>query len=44
MPIWLTSISFPGDIMVPNLEPLILVAHLVYGAVIGGVLPELSDI
>jgi hypothetical protein len=43
MPIWLTTIGFPGNLGVPNLEPIILVAHLVYGTVLGGLLPVLAD-
>jgi len=45
MPIWLQSVGFPGAVglSVPNLRPPILVAHLVYGAVVGVALPVLAD-
>jgi hypothetical protein len=45
MPIWLQSVGFPGAsrIGVPNLQPPILVAHLVYGTVVGVALPVLTD-
>jgi hypothetical protein len=44
MPIWLTTIGFPGDVSVPNLEPTVLVAHLLYGSVLGLTVPELADL
>jgi hypothetical protein len=44
MPIWLTTIGFPGDVPIPNLEPTILVDHLLYGSVIGLTVPELADL
>jgi hypothetical protein len=45
MPIWLQSVGFPGasELTVPNLRVPILVAHLVYGAVVGLTLPVLTD-
>lgn len=44
MPIWLTTIGFAGDVSVPNLEPAVLVAHLLYGSVLGLVVPELAEL
>jgi hypothetical protein len=46
MPIWLRSIGFAGasELAVPNLDAITLLAHLVYGAVIGLVFPFLADL
>jgi hypothetical protein len=35
MPIWLGAVGFPGTPPLPNLNPLSLVGHLVYGLVLG---------
>lgn len=35
MPIWLGTVGFPGTPPLPNLNPLSLVGHLVYGLVLG---------
>lgn len=36
MPIWLSAVGFPGAPPLPNVAPLSLVGHVVYGAVLGG--------
>jgi hypothetical protein len=43
MPIWLASVGFPAAPPVPNLEPVVLGAHLVYGVVLGALFPVLAD-
>lgn len=35
MPIWLGAVGFPGTPPLPNLNPMSLVGHLVYGLVLG---------
>lgn len=46
MPIWLQSIGFEGAsrIGVPNLDAITLLAHVVYGGVIGLVFPFLAEL
>jgi hypothetical protein len=43
MPIWLQSVGFPGagGLSLPNLEPVTLVGHLVWGGVTGALFPAL---
>lgn len=43
MPIWLQSVGFPGSnaLSLPNLDPVTLVGHLVWGAVAGTLFPAL---
>lgn len=43
MPVWLASVGFPGAPAVPNLDPVVLGAHLLYGAVLGALFPRLAD-
>lgn len=35
MPIWLSTVGFPNAPSVPNFNPMGLVGHLIYGAVLG---------
>ncbi|MFC7157631.1 histidine kinase [Halomarina halobia] len=37
MPIWLQAVGFPMAPPLPNFNPMSLVGHVVYGAVLGGV-------
>ena len=37
MPIWLSAVGFPGAPPLPNFNPMSLVGHVVYGAVLGAV-------
>jgi hypothetical protein len=37
MPVWLSSVGFPGAPALPNFNPMSLVGHVVYGVVLGGV-------
>jgi hypothetical protein len=41
MPIWLDAVGFPMAPAVPNFNPMSLVGHVVYGAVLGAVYPML---
>ncbi|WP_101295039.1 DUF6789 family protein [Halegenticoccus soli] len=42
MPIWLGAVGFPMAPPVPNLDPMSLVGHVVYGAILGGVYAPLA--
>ncbi|MFB6154859.1 MAG: DUF6789 family protein [Haloferacaceae archaeon] len=44
MPVWLGAVNFPGTPPFPNFNPLSLVAHVVYGAVLGVVFPSVADL
>ena len=37
MPIWLSTVGFPGAPALPNFNPMSLVGHVVYGVVLGAV-------
>lgn len=39
MPIWLSAVGFPMAPPLPNLNPMSLVAHLAFGAVVGLLYP-----
>jgi hypothetical protein len=39
MPIWLSAVGFPMAPAVPNLNPMSLLTHLAFGAVVGLVYP-----
>jgi hypothetical protein len=39
MPVWLQSVGFAGAPPVPNLAPMSLVAHVVFGAILGAIYP-----
>lgn len=41
MPIWLSAVGFPEAPPLPNVSPLSLVAHAVYGAVLGAAVATL---
>jgi hypothetical protein len=41
MPTWLEAVGFPMAPAVPNFNPMSLVGHVVYGAVLGAVYPML---
>lgn len=44
MPVWLGAVGFGGAPPVPNFNPMSLVAHVVYGVVLGAVFPLVADI
>lgn len=39
MPIWLSAVGFPGAPPFPNFNPMSLVGHVVYGAILGILFP-----
>lgn len=39
MPIWLSAVGFPGAPPLPNFNPMSLVGHVVYGALLGVLFP-----
>ncbi|WP_129114144.1 histidine kinase [Halegenticoccus tardaugens] len=41
MPIWLAAVGFPMAPPIPNLDPMSLVGHVVYGAILGATYPTL---
>ncbi|MGM0398435.1 MAG: histidine kinase, partial [Halobacteriota archaeon] len=43
MPIWLTAVGFPNAPPLPNLNPLSLVGHVAFGAVLGALFPVLGN-
>ncbi|SEO59876.1 hypothetical protein SAMN04487948_103422 [Halogranum amylolyticum] len=44
MPVWLSAVGFPGAPPLPNFNPMSLVGHLAYGAVLGAVFPFVRDL
>lgn len=44
MPIWLSAVGFGGAPPLPNFNPQSLVAHAVYGVVLGAVFPLTTDL
>jgi uncharacterized membrane protein YagU involved in acid resistance len=44
MPIWLGAVNFPGTPPLPNFNPMSLVGHVVYGAVLGAVFPSVAEL
>ena len=44
MPVWLGAVGFPGVPPLPNFNPMSLVGHLVYGAVLGAAYSPLADL
>ncbi|WP_430504110.1 DUF6789 family protein [Haloparvum sp. PAK95] len=44
MPVWLGTVGFGGAPSVPNFNPMSLVAHVVYGVVLGAVFPLVADL
>jgi uncharacterized membrane protein YagU involved in acid resistance len=44
MPIWLSAVGSPADPPLPNLNPMSLVGHAVYGVVLGAVYSALEDL
>ncbi|MGM0590972.1 MAG: DUF6789 family protein [Halobacteriota archaeon] len=44
MPIWLGAVGFPGTPPLPNVNPMSLVGHIVYGVVLGVVYPYVRDL
>jgi len=43
MPVWLGAVGFPAPPL-PNLNPMSLVGHVVYGAVLGAAFPSVADL
>lgn len=43
MPIWLGVVGFPSPPPLPNFNPLSLVGHIVFGLVLGGLFPIISN-
>lgn len=41
MPIWLSTVGFPGAPPLPNFNPMSLVGHVVFGLVLGALYPLL---
>jgi hypothetical protein len=39
MPVWLQSVGFAGAPPVPNLAPMSLIIHVVFGAILGAIYP-----
>jgi uncharacterized membrane protein YagU involved in acid resistance len=44
MPVWLGAVGFPAVPPLPNLNPMSLVGHVVYGAVLGAAFPSVADL
>ncbi|WP_435063484.1 histidine kinase [Halobaculum sp. EA56] len=44
MPVWLAAVGSPATAPLPNLDPLSLAAHVLYGAVLGAALPSLRSL
>ncbi|PSP54666.1 histidine kinase [Halobacteriales archaeon QS_1_67_19] len=44
MPIWLSAVGSPASPRLPNFNPMSLVGHAVYGAVLGAAFPSLRDL
>ena len=44
MPIWLGFVGFPTPPSIPNVTVPVLVWHLVYGLVLGGIFPVFEDV
>jgi hypothetical protein len=44
MPVWLSAVGFPSPPPFPNFAAPSLLWHVVFGAVLGGAFPYLSDI
>lgn len=44
MPVWLSAVGFPNAPQFPNVDPMSLVGHVVYGAILGAVYPSVRDI
>lgn len=43
MPVWLNSVGFPKAPSAPNFNPIGLIGHLLYGAVLGASYPVIRD-
>lgn len=43
MPIWLSAVGFPGAPPLPNVNPMSLVGHVVFGVVLGGLFPVVRN-
>ncbi len=44
MPVWLSAVGSPANPPLPNFNPMSLVGHVVYGAVVGATFPALRDL
>ncbi|WP_277554422.1 DUF6789 family protein [Halobaculum limi] len=44
MPVWLTAVGSPANPPLPNLDTLSLAAHVLYGAVLGALVPSLRSL
>lgn len=44
MPVWLAAVGSPATPPLPNLDAISLVAHVVYGVVLGAALPSLRSL
>ncbi|UWG48926.1 putative membrane protein [Halanaeroarchaeum sp. HSR-CO] len=43
MPIWLGAVGFPNAPPLPNFNPMSLVGHVVFGAILGALFPALGN-
>ncbi|QLG28472.1 histidine kinase [Halorarum halophilum] len=44
MPLWLSAVGSPANPPFPNLNPMSLVGHVVYGAVVGATFPAVRNL
>lgn len=44
MPVWLGIVGFPTPPLIPNVTTSMLIWHLIYGIVLGGLFPFLEDL
>jgi uncharacterized membrane protein YagU involved in acid resistance len=44
MPVWLSAVGSPANPPLPNFNPMSLVGHVVYGAVLGAIYPAVESL